>query len=70
LLCAQAVAFALNFFPGIVKFYLYRLTVENIETYMVVMRNIFSSHMRIHKKYDLKGSTIDREVRNGFTEQL
>jgi hypothetical protein len=29
---------------------------------MVVMRNVFSSHMKIHKKYDLKGSTIDREV--------
>jgi hypothetical protein len=40
----------------------FRLTVENVETYMVVMRNVFSSHMKIHKKYDLKGSTIDREV--------
>ena len=39
-----------------------RLTVENVETYMVVMRNVFSSHMKVHKKYDLKGSTIDREV--------
>ena len=39
-----------------------RLTVDNIETYLVVMRNVFSSHMRIHKKYDLKGSTVDREV--------
>ena len=33
-----------------------------METYMVVMRNVFSAHMKIHKKYDLKGSTIDREV--------
>ncbi len=42
--------------------FFFRLTVENVETYMVVMRNVFSSHMKIHKKYDLKGSTIDREV--------
>ena len=36
---------------------------DNVETYMVVMRNVFSSHMRVHKKYDLKGSTVDREVK-------
>ena len=36
---------------------MYRLTVDNVETYMVVMRNIFSNHLKIHKKYDLKGST-------------
>jgi 1-phosphatidylinositol-5-phosphate 4-kinase len=41
---------------------MYRLTVDNIETYMVVMRNVFSAHMRVHKKYDLKGSTVDREA--------
>jgi len=41
---------------------MYRLTVDNVETYMVVMRNIFSNHLRIHKKYDLKGSTVDREA--------
>ncbi len=41
---------------------MYRLTVDNIEHYMVVMRNIFSNHLRIHKKYDLKGSTVDREA--------
>ncbi len=41
---------------------MYRLTVDNVEQYMVVMRNIFSNHLRIHKKYDLKGSTVDREA--------
>lgn len=41
---------------------MYRLTVDSVETYMVVMRNVFSSHMRVHKKYDLKGSTVDREA--------
>jgi len=41
---------------------MYRLTVDNVEHYLVVMRNIFSNHLRIHKKYDLKGSTIDREA--------
>ncbi|XP_023224945.1 phosphatidylinositol 5-phosphate 4-kinase type-2 beta-like [Centruroides sculpturatus] len=41
---------------------MYRLTVEGAETYMVVMRNIFSSSLNVHRKYDLKGSTIDREA--------
>ena len=41
---------------------MFRLTVDNVEHYMVVMRNIFSNHLRIHKKYDLKGSTVDREA--------
>ena len=41
---------------------MYRLTVDNIETYLVVMRNVFSNHLRVHKKYDLKGSTVDREA--------
>ena len=41
---------------------MYRITVDNVETYMVVIRNAFSSHIKIHKKYDLKGSTVDREA--------
>lgn len=41
---------------------MYRLTVEGQETYIVVMRNIFSSRLPIHKKYDLKGSNLDREA--------
>uniref|UniRef100_A0A224YLJ0 1-phosphatidylinositol-5-phosphate 4-kinase n=1 Tax=Rhipicephalus zambeziensis TaxID=60191 RepID=A0A224YLJ0_9ACAR len=34
---------------------MYRLTVEGAETYLVVIRNIFSSHLNVHVKYDLKG---------------
>ncbi|XP_046557027.1 LOW QUALITY PROTEIN: phosphatidylinositol 5-phosphate 4-kinase type-2 alpha-like [Haliotis rubra] len=41
---------------------MYRLTVNDVETYMVVMRNIFSPRLGIHKKYDLKGSTVDRQA--------
>ena len=39
-----------------------RLTVDSMETYVVVMRNVFSSHLKVHTRYDLKGSTVDREV--------
>ncbi|XP_046567409.1 phosphatidylinositol 5-phosphate 4-kinase type-2 alpha-like, partial [Haliotis rubra] len=35
---------------------------SSVETYMVVMRNIFSPRLGIHKKYDLKGSTVDRQA--------
>ncbi|XP_050418652.1 phosphatidylinositol 5-phosphate 4-kinase type-2 alpha [Patella vulgata] len=41
---------------------MYRLTVNDVETYMVVMRNVFSPRLAIHKKYDLKGSTVDRQA--------
>ncbi|XP_070210913.1 phosphatidylinositol 5-phosphate 4-kinase type-2 alpha-like [Littorina saxatilis] len=41
---------------------MYRLTVNDAETYMVVMRNVFSPRLNIHKKYDLKGSTVDRQA--------
>ncbi|XP_054166296.1 phosphatidylinositol 5-phosphate 4-kinase type-2 alpha-like [Oppia nitens] len=41
---------------------MYRLTVEGTETYIVVMRNICSSGLTVHRKYDLKGSTVDREA--------
>lgn len=41
---------------------MYRLTVDNVENYMVVMRNVFSGHLRVHKRYDLKGSTVDRDA--------
>lgn len=35
---------------------MYRLTVDNQVTYIVVMRNIINSSLPIHQKYDLKGS--------------
>lgn len=41
---------------------MYRLTVESVEHYFVVMRNVFSSHLATHRKFDLKGSTVDREA--------
>ena len=39
---------------------MYRLTVNNAETYWMVMRNVFSSTVKIHRKFDLKGSRVDR----------
>ncbi|XP_071803054.1 phosphatidylinositol 5-phosphate 4-kinase type-2 alpha-like [Asterias amurensis] len=41
---------------------MYRLTVDGTETYMVVLRSVFSSCLPVHTKYDLKGSTIDRQA--------
>lgn len=35
---------------------LYRITVDNSETYLLVMRNIFGGKYNVHKKYDLKVS--------------
>lgn len=40
----------------------YRITVDNKETYLLVMKSVFSSRFKIHKKYDLKGSTVDRQA--------
>ncbi|XP_064402336.1 phosphatidylinositol 5-phosphate 4-kinase type-2 beta-like [Halichondria panicea] len=40
----------------------YRLTVNNAETYWIVMRSIFSSTIKMHRKFDLKGSTVDRQA--------
>ncbi|XP_076654752.1 phosphatidylinositol 5-phosphate 4-kinase isoform X1 [Halictus rubicundus] len=41
---------------------MYRLTVEGLEHYVVAIRNVFSNHLTTHKKFDLKGSTVDREA--------
>uniref|UniRef100_A0A183CAX0 PIPK domain-containing protein n=1 Tax=Globodera pallida TaxID=36090 RepID=A0A183CAX0_GLOPA len=41
---------------------LYRVTVDVSDTYMLVMRNIFGGKYDIHKKYDLKGSTVQRQA--------
>jgi 1-phosphatidylinositol-5-phosphate 4-kinase len=43
---------------------LYRITVDGKETYILVMRSVFGSRLKIHKKYDLKGSTVDRQASN------
>jgi len=41
---------------------MYRVTVNDVETYLLVMRNIFSPRLNVHKKYDLKGSTVARQA--------
>lgn len=43
---------------------MYRLTVDGVETYMVVTRNVFSHRLTVHRKYDLKvtGSALLRFV--------
>uniref|UniRef100_A0A914UWZ1 PIPK domain-containing protein n=1 Tax=Plectus sambesii TaxID=2011161 RepID=A0A914UWZ1_9BILA len=41
---------------------LYRLTVDGNETYLIVMRNIFGRKYKVHRKYDLKGSTVQRQA--------
>lgn len=41
---------------------MYRLTVDNAEHYIVISRNVFSNHLSTHRKFDLKGSTVDREA--------
>ncbi|CAH8527616.1 unnamed protein product [Schistosoma haematobium] len=37
---------------------LYRLTVNDQESYILVMRNVFSPRLAIHKKYDLKSKPL------------
>ncbi|XP_035765141.1 phosphatidylinositol 5-phosphate 4-kinase type-2 gamma [Neolamprologus brichardi] len=41
---------------------MYRVTVDSEETYLMVMRNMFSHRLVVHRKYDLKGSLVDREA--------
>ncbi|XP_061550490.1 phosphatidylinositol 5-phosphate 4-kinase type-2 gamma isoform X3 [Phycodurus eques] len=41
---------------------MYRVSVESEETYLIVMRNMFSHRIVVHRKYDLKGSLVDREA--------
>ncbi|MCP9258197.1 Phosphatidylinositol 5-phosphate 4-kinase type-2 alpha [Dirofilaria immitis] len=41
---------------------LYRLTVDGSETYLIVMRNILGRKYAVHRKYDLKGSTVQRQA--------
>lgn len=48
---------------------MYRTTIESKEYYYMVIRSIFSDKKRIHKKYDLKGSRIDREVKGSEKEK-
>ncbi|XP_036389555.1 phosphatidylinositol 5-phosphate 4-kinase type-2 gamma [Megalops cyprinoides] len=41
---------------------MYRVSVENEDTYLLVMRNMFSHRLVVHRKYDLKGSLVSREA--------
>ncbi|XP_053311740.1 phosphatidylinositol 5-phosphate 4-kinase type-2 gamma [Spea bombifrons] len=41
---------------------MYRLSVDNEDSYMLVMRNMFSHRLTVHRKYDLKGSLVCREA--------
>ncbi|XP_040402684.1 phosphatidylinositol 5-phosphate 4-kinase type-2 alpha isoform X3 [Anser cygnoides] len=41
---------------------MYRLTVDGVEIYMIVTRNVFSHRLSVYRKYDLKGSTVAREA--------
>ncbi|XP_031423603.1 phosphatidylinositol 5-phosphate 4-kinase type-2 gamma-like isoform X2 [Clupea harengus] len=41
---------------------LYRITVDSEDTYLMVMRNMFSHRLMVHRKYDLKGSLVSREA--------
>ncbi|XP_076012704.1 phosphatidylinositol 5-phosphate 4-kinase type-2 gamma-like [Genypterus blacodes] len=47
---------------------MYRVTVEGEDTYLVVMRNMFSHSLHVHRKYDLKGSLVSREA--SFKEKV
>lgn len=41
---------------------MYKITISGAEHHMIVMKNVFAANHRLHKKYDLKGSTVDREA--------
>ncbi|XP_075880485.1 phosphatidylinositol 5-phosphate 4-kinase type-2 gamma-like isoform X2 [Nelusetta ayraudi] len=47
---------------------MYRVTVESEDTYLSVMRNVFSHRLHVHRKYDLKGSLVSREA--SFKEKV
>lgn len=48
---------------------MYRLTVEDKENYILVMRNVFTSKYKINVKYDIKGSSVDRAATNKEKEK-
>ncbi|XP_063064209.1 phosphatidylinositol 5-phosphate 4-kinase type-2 gamma isoform X1 [Engraulis encrasicolus] len=41
---------------------MYRVSVESEDSYLIVMRNVFSHRLLVHRKYDLKGSLVSREA--------
>ncbi|TGZ71677.1 hypothetical protein CRM22_002510 [Opisthorchis felineus] len=49
---------------------LYRLTVNDQETYILVMRNVFSPRLTIHRKYDLKAKPLPTLKDNDFLNEI
>ncbi|CAL8335929.1 unnamed protein product [Lota lota] len=47
---------------------MYRVSVDNEDAYLLVMRNVFSHRLHVHRKYDLKGSLVSREA--SFKEKV
>ncbi|XP_036388017.1 phosphatidylinositol 5-phosphate 4-kinase type-2 gamma-like isoform X1 [Megalops cyprinoides] len=41
---------------------MYRVSVDSEDTYLIIMRNMFSHRLVVHTKYDLKGSLVSREA--------
>ncbi|KAJ8403995.1 hypothetical protein AAFF_G00343450 [Aldrovandia affinis] len=41
---------------------MYRISVDSEDTYIIIMRNMFSHRLVVHTKYDLKGSLVSREA--------
>ncbi|XP_019488697.1 PREDICTED: phosphatidylinositol 5-phosphate 4-kinase type-2 alpha-like [Hipposideros armiger] len=41
---------------------MYRLNVDGVEIYVIVTRNVFSHHLSVYRKYDLKDSTVARKA--------
>ena len=41
---------------------MYRLIFDEVEHYVVAIRNVFCNHLTTHKKFDLKGSTVYHEA--------
>lgn len=44
---------------------MYRVTVESEDAYLLVMRNVFSHRLHVHRKYDLKVSSVSIQQRRG-----
>ena len=52
---------------------MYRLTVEGVEHYILIMRNVLPSSLKVHKKYDLKVQaivSISKGLLNHFIRDL
>ena len=41
---------------------MYRVSVESEDAYLLVMRNVFSHRLHVHRKYDLKVTSRPQEL--------